>query len=120
MIDTQRERCQSVKALHHRREEIKQRMREKQRQRQRVYRQQCLGNVRDHHGAPATSSYTTPCVEDWASLEEEIGFNIQEAEVMGYLLAIEEEIRQEQHVAQYEQCYESNGDWEEYLRTLMS
>lgn len=57
-----------------------------------------------------------PLVEDWSDIGHEFGVNILDRDVMECLLAIEDEIRQEQLFHFYD---ETNGcEWEEYYNSL--
>ncbi|KAG5467070.1 hypothetical protein LSCM1_01251 [Leishmania martiniquensis] len=60
---------------------------------------------------------TVPAVQDWSDIGHEFGVNIDDADVMEYLLALEEEIRQEQYFQFYDQT--NGNEWEDYFRSLM-
>lgn len=59
---------------------------------------------------------TLPAVQDWSDIGHEFGVNIHDADVMEYLLALEEEIRQEQFFQFYDQT--NGNEWEDYFRSL--
>ncbi|CAG9582847.1 putative phosphatidylcholine:ceramide cholinephosphotransferase 2 [Leishmania major strain Friedlin] len=61
-------------------------------------------------------SLTVPAVQDWSDIGHEFGVNIHDVDVMGYLLALEEEIRQEQVFQFYDQT--NGNEWEDYFRSL--
>ncbi|CAM43703.1 conserved hypothetical protein [Leishmania braziliensis MHOM/BR/75/M2904] len=56
---------------------------------------------------------TTSAVQDWSDIGHEFGVNIHDADVMEYLLGLEEEIRQEQFFQFYDQT--NSNEWEEYF-----
>ncbi|KAG5466540.1 hypothetical protein LSCM4_01692 [Leishmania orientalis] len=59
---------------------------------------------------------TVPSVQDWSDIGHEFGVNIDDVDVMEYLLALEEEIRQEQFFQFYDQT--NGNEWEDYFRSL--
>lgn len=59
-----------------------------------------------------------PVVQDWSDIGHEFGVNILDADVMECLLALEEEIRQEQLFSFYDQT--NGNEWEEYYNSLNS
>lgn len=63
-------------------------------------------------------SLLLPAVQDWSDIGNEFGVNIHDVDVMEYLLALEDEIRQEQLFQFYDQA--NGNEWEEYYRSLMS
>lgn len=59
-----------------------------------------------------------PVVQDWSDIGREFGVNVLDTDVMEYLLALEDEIRQEQLFQFYDQT--NGSEWEEYYRSLSS
>ncbi|GET93012.1 hypothetical protein, conserved [Leishmania tarentolae] len=62
------------------------------------------------------NTLTVPAVQDWSDIGHEFGVNIQDADVMEYLLTLEDEIRQEQLFQLYDQT--NGNEWEDYFRSL--
>ncbi|KAG5492906.1 hypothetical protein JKF63_01486 [Porcisia hertigi] len=61
-------------------------------------------------------SLMVPAVQDWSDIGHEFGVNIRDADVMEYLLALEEEIRHERVFQFYDQA--NGNEWEEYFCSL--
>lgn len=155
--------CESVKALHSRREELKQRLHEKHMQRRGELRRDILDAARNSGGRasdleeemnygptpervehvaqpqsqppPLNPGVTTSGAvggvgpdmvlfggSEWSEFGHEYRVDVSEPAVMEYLLQLEQEIRQEQLVAMYEQAHNCavNGELEEYYNYLMS
>ncbi|KAK7200920.1 hypothetical protein NESM_000150900 [Novymonas esmeraldas] len=62
-------------------------------------------------------SVLVPAVQDWSDIGHEFGVNIHDANVMECLMALEEEIRQEQLFHFYDQT--NGNEWEDYFHSLM-
>lgn len=59
-----------------------------------------------------------PVVQDWSDIGNEFGVNIHDSDVMECLLALEDEIRQEQLFLFYDQT--NGNEWEDYYNSLTS
>ncbi|KPI90718.1 hypothetical protein ABL78_0154 [Leptomonas seymouri] len=59
-----------------------------------------------------------PVVRDWSDIGHEFGVNIHDTDVMECLLALEDEIRQEQLFQFYDQT--NGNEWDEYYHSLIS
>jgi hypothetical protein len=59
-----------------------------------------------------------PVVQDWSDIGHEFGVDISDVDVMQCLLALEDEIRQEQLFMFYDQI--NDNEWDEYYHSLTS
>lgn len=62
------------------------------------------------------SDHVAPEWNDWKDIGSEFGVDVYDAEVWECLLALEEEIRQEQLFQLYDQA--NGNEWDEYYRSL--
>ncbi|CCW64392.1 unnamed protein product [Phytomonas sp. EM1] len=134
------QRCESVKVLHVQRSAIRKRILEKQKQRQQATRHTYLNAARSS-GENTNSEFglvsSNQCEneedkcrlssgvplngDDWTTFGEEFGLDVRDPVVIEYLLALEEEIRQEQLFEMYESSHSQNqNEWEEYYKSLTS
>ncbi|KAL7702060.1 phosphatidylcholine:ceramide cholinephosphotransferase 2 [Lotmaria passim] len=66
----------------------------------------------------ARGTLVMPVVQDWSDIGNEFGVNIHDSDVMECLLALEDEIRQEQLFLFYDQT--NGNEWEDYYNSLTS
>lgn len=137
--------CESVKVLHSRRTELKQRLQERHVQRRGEMRREKLVAMRNSGGRPSDGEDDASCGispdrlphppmnaaevdmvpfagNEWCDFGNQFRVDVSEPAVMEYLLQLEQEIRQEQLVAMYEQAHNQNdnNDLEEYFKHLTS
>ncbi|ORC91963.1 uncharacterized protein TM35_000041770 [Trypanosoma theileri] len=107
-------RQSSVKVLHSRRHEIKQRLLQRNLVKRDELRQSMLGGCREQ--STNTNGSSIPVSDAYAFIEAEFQCDVNDPHVLDLLLAVEEEIRNEQLLALYEE--NQDEDWEAYYKSL--
>ncbi|KAH9601535.1 hypothetical protein LSM04_003499 [Trypanosoma melophagium] len=107
-------RQSSVKALHSRRLEIKKRLIERNLVKRDELRQAMLSGCRDQF---TNTNWNRIQVSDaYALIGEEFNCDLSDPHVLDLLLAVEEEIKNEELLALFED--KQNEDWEAYYKSL--
>eukprot|EP00796_Vickermania_ingenoplastis_P006171 gene6171-4449_t len=116
------QRRQGPTAMHLSREEIRDRLREKHRQRRYSAHEAAIMAAREHTSNLGMDPDSKPTerlsAQEWQLFLEELGCPETTPEVISYLLELEEEIRNDVLVEMYETATESS--WEEYYQSLYS